>query len=98
MILTLALLALLLAALYAGMTFANLRAYRPPPPPGTDLPQVSVLIPARDDVLLVHAPGPVDRVPLGCGIRPGRRGIRRRRSCCRWQNSVGENYVQHRNL
>lgn len=49
MTLALAILALLLAALYAGMTFANLRAYRSPPPPGAMPPQVSVLIPARDE-------------------------------------------------
>lgn len=49
MTLALALLALLLAALYAGMTFANLRAYRPPPPPGPIPPKVSILIPARDE-------------------------------------------------
>jgi hypothetical protein len=47
--LALAVLALLLAGLYAGMTFANLRAYRPPPPPGPVPPRVSVLIPARDE-------------------------------------------------
>ena len=49
MTLALAVLALLLAALYAGMTFANLRAYQPPPPPGPVPPKVSVLIPARDE-------------------------------------------------
>ncbi|EYD76953.1 Glycosyltransferase involved in cell wall biogenesis [Rubellimicrobium mesophilum DSM 19309] len=49
MTLALSVLALLLASLYAGMTFANLRAYRPPPPPGPVPPRVSVLIPARDE-------------------------------------------------
>jgi len=38
-----------LAALYAGMTAANLRAYGPPPPPPEDAPRVSVLVPARDE-------------------------------------------------
>ncbi|WP_210528756.1 glycosyltransferase [Rubellimicrobium arenae] len=47
--LALALLALALAALYAGMTFANLRAYAPPPQAGPGQPRVSVLIPARDE-------------------------------------------------
>jgi hypothetical protein len=45
----LALLAFALAALYAGMTFANLALFRAPPPPRLDLPPVSVLIPARDE-------------------------------------------------
>jgi len=49
LILALAFLALLLAGLYAGMTFANLRAYRPPPLPGPVPPRLSVLIPARDE-------------------------------------------------
>ncbi|TNC74767.1 glycosyltransferase [Rubellimicrobium roseum] len=45
----LSVLALVLAALYSGMTFANLRAYRPPSPLATRRPTVSVLIPARDE-------------------------------------------------
>ncbi|MBP1804904.1 glycosyltransferase family 2 protein [Rubellimicrobium aerolatum] len=49
MMLELAILSLLLAGLYAGMTFANLRAYRPPPASRGGLRQVSVLIPARDE-------------------------------------------------
>lgn len=44
----LALLGLLLAALYAGMTFANLRLYREPPAP-SGRPAVSILIPMRDE-------------------------------------------------
>lgn len=46
----LALLALLLAALFAAMAGANLRLYAPPPPPDPAArPAVSVLIPARDE-------------------------------------------------
>jgi cellulose synthase/poly-beta-1,6-N-acetylglucosamine synthase-like glycosyltransferase len=44
----LALLGLALAALFAGMTAVNLRAYRPPPP-STGTRRVSVLVPARDE-------------------------------------------------
>lgn len=44
----LAVLALLLAALFAGMAAANLRLYAPPPPP-SGRPAVSLLIPARDE-------------------------------------------------
>lgn len=44
----LALLALLLAGLYAGLTFLNLRLYRPPPP-ATGRPALSILVPARDE-------------------------------------------------
>lgn len=49
MLVALSLLALALAALYAGMTLVNLMAYRAPPPPGPGIPRVSVLIPARDE-------------------------------------------------
>lgn len=52
----LACLALCLAALFAGMVVANLRAYLPPPP--ADLgtrPRLSVLIPARDEEANVGA-------------------------------------------
>ncbi len=46
----LALLAFLLAALFAAMVAANLGAYQPPPFPDLGLrPRVSVLIPARDE-------------------------------------------------
>ena len=40
--------AVVLAALFAGMTFVNLWAYRPPPAP-VGRPSLSVLIPARDE-------------------------------------------------
>jgi hypothetical protein len=47
----LAVAALLLAALPAALTLANLRAFAPPPPPPPpgDRPQVSVLVPARNE-------------------------------------------------
>jgi hypothetical protein len=48
-ILALAILSLLLAALFAGMVAANLGAYRPPPPASGPLPRISVLVPARDE-------------------------------------------------
>jgi hypothetical protein len=46
----LAVLALVLAALFAAMAFSNLSAYRPPPAAdAATRPQMSVLIPARDE-------------------------------------------------
>jgi hypothetical protein len=48
-------LTLLLAALYAGTTFANLRLYRPPPPARGEVRPVSVLIPARDEEANISA-------------------------------------------
>ena len=39
-----------LAALPAGLTLANLRLFRPPPPPAAGpRPRVSVLVPARNE-------------------------------------------------
>lgn len=50
MIVALAVLALLLAALFAGLALSNLRLYRSPPlPPAAARPRLSVLIPARDE-------------------------------------------------
>jgi cellulose synthase/poly-beta-1,6-N-acetylglucosamine synthase-like glycosyltransferase len=42
---------LAVAALPAALTLANLRAFRraPQPPPGGELPRVSVLVPARNE-------------------------------------------------
>src|SRR4051812_3123632 len=49
MLITLAWSALVLAALPALLFVLNLRAYRPPPVPEGPGPEVSVLIPARDE-------------------------------------------------
>ena len=51
----LALPALALAALPAGLTLANLRFFTrsPRPPPGTPPPRVSVLVPARDEAKVI---------------------------------------------
>ncbi|TNC48489.1 glycosyltransferase [Rubellimicrobium rubrum] len=62
----LAVLALVLAGLYAVMTALNLAAYRPPPPQGDGRPHLSVLIPARDEAANI---GPLlDSVLASCGV------------------------------
>lgn len=57
MILSLALIALVLAAVPAALFWANLRHYRPPPSfaPEQVLPAVSVLIPARNEESTIRA-------------------------------------------
>ncbi|MGZ9811628.1 glycosyltransferase [Pseudoroseicyclus sp. H15] len=55
MILALSLIGLALAALFAGMVFANLRVLQPPAPAEGPLPAVSLLIPARDEAENISA-------------------------------------------
>lgn len=49
----LAVVAVLLAALPAMLTLANLRAFAPPPPPAGTAPRVSVLVPARNEAAAI---------------------------------------------
>ena len=49
----LAVVAVLLAALPAMLTLANLRAFAPPPPPAGSPPRVSVLVPARNEAAAI---------------------------------------------
>lgn len=68
MILTLALIALVLAAVPAALFWANLRHYRPPPSfaPPRVLPAVSVLIPARNEENTIRAA--VESALAGVGV------------------------------